>query len=200
MKDVRGDARWVTANLIDVLRDGCGLALATSLASGSTVLVRGRLSANSAVEHLIAGVRWCVAKTDGTFRAGLEFLDCSSTPEWNVERTSSPGVDCYEAMQLSPNADRETISRVYRMLAFRYHPDNAETGNSEMFLRLSEAHEILSEPEKRARYDLRYRKPARLRPENINRALASAGSDWDKRVATYLGVGSSPVYTVCWEG
>jgi len=38
--------------------------------------------------------------------------------------------DYYEALQLSPNADSETIERVFWMLAKRYHPDNDQTGNA----------------------------------------------------------------------
>jgi curved DNA-binding protein CbpA len=41
--------------------------------------------------------------------------------------------DYYEALQLSPNADLETIERVFRMLAKRYHPDNDQTGNVDKF-------------------------------------------------------------------
>ena len=37
----------------------------------------------------------------------------------------------YEDLQVSSNADIETIERVYRLLAKRYHPDNNGTGNAE---------------------------------------------------------------------
>jgi len=204
MNDGMGNARWVTANLLDVLGEGCGLALMTLLRSGSTVVVRGKLGASLTANHLKAGVRWCVAKSDGTFRAGLEFLDSRPAFELDEEPAKSlnpAGLDCYEVMQLNPNADPYTISRVYRMLAFRSHPDNAETGDSEMFIRLSEAYQILSDPQKRASYDLRCRDAKRLRAGNLDRdrALVSAGSEWEKRAAAYLGVNSSE-YTVCLEG
>src|SRR4051812_13398865 len=39
-------------------------------------------------------------------------------------------VDYYELLQISPNAEPETIHRVYKMLAQRYHPDNPETGDT----------------------------------------------------------------------
>jgi len=42
-------------------------------------------------------------------------------------------VDHYEVLQISPNADVETIRRVYRMQAQRFHPDNLESGNAEAF-------------------------------------------------------------------
>jgi hypothetical protein len=125
MKD--GSAR-VNAAVVDVIDGGFGVNLRTPLQPGSLVKVG---------DHIEAEVRWCVQESDGTFRAGLQ----------------SSRLDCYEVMQLSPNADAETISRVYRLLAARYHPDNRATGNSEKFLRLAEAYRILSDPEKRARYD-----------------------------------------------
>ena len=42
-------------------------------------------------------------------------------------------VDYYEDLQVSPDADLETIERVYKLLAKRYHPDNSFTGNIEKF-------------------------------------------------------------------
>ena len=62
-------------------------------------------------------------------------------------------VDYYELLQISPSAEAETIQRVYRMLASRYHPDNPHTGDMEMFIRLREAYETLGHPERRAEYD-----------------------------------------------
>jgi curved DNA-binding protein CbpA len=64
--------------------------------------------------------------------------------------------DHYETLQVSPNADADTIDRVFRHLAKRYHPDNQQTGDRERFDRLTSAHRLLSDPEQRARYDLRY--------------------------------------------
>jgi curved DNA-binding protein CbpA len=84
-------------------------------------------------------------------------------------------------MELSPNAGPDTISRVYRMLALRYHPDNTETGNNEMFVRLSEAHRILSDPEQRASYDARHRDTKRLRWKIFDQASASVGTEGEKR-------------------
>jgi curved DNA-binding protein CbpA len=61
--------------------------------------------------------------------------------------------DYYEFLQISPNADRDTIHRVYRFLGARYHPDNPASGNAEMFNRLKTAYEVLSNPARRAEYD-----------------------------------------------
>ena len=62
-------------------------------------------------------------------------------------------VDYYEVLQVSDAAEPETINRVYRIFAQRYHPDNRETGNEARFREITEAYQVLSSPEKRARYD-----------------------------------------------
>jgi curved DNA-binding protein CbpA len=62
-------------------------------------------------------------------------------------------VDYYLFFQISPQSDHETIHRVYRFLAARFHPDNQDTGNPEMFELLQNGYEILSNPTRRAEYD-----------------------------------------------
>ena len=63
-------------------------------------------------------------------------------------------VDYYEVLQVSTSAEPETISRVYRMLAQRFHPDNQQSGDESRFRQILEAYSVLSDPEKRARYDV----------------------------------------------
>ena len=67
--------------------------------------------------------------------------------------SSSEVEDYYELLQVSDAAEPETLNRVYRMLAQRYHPDNRETGNEARFRAITEAYQVLSTPEKRAQYD-----------------------------------------------
>jgi curved DNA-binding protein len=184
MKDGMGNPRWVTADLIDIIDGGFGLALRTPLKPGSTVVVRGKLGEKRSSDSLKVGVRWCTEAGDGSFRAGVEFLDGTSTFTLDEEPANSVNpdtLDCYEVLQLSPNADADTISRVYRILALRYHPDNAETGNSEMFVRLSEAHQILSNPEHRASYDVRHRDAKRLHWKIFDQTSATVGTEGEKR-------------------
>jgi hypothetical protein len=64
--------------------------------------------------------------------------------------------DYYEVLQVSPRADRDTIERVFRYLANRFHPDNRETGDGERFREIVDAYEVLSSAAKRAQYDLSY--------------------------------------------
>jgi curved DNA-binding protein CbpA len=72
-------------------------------------------------------------------------------------------VDYYEILQISANAEPDTIHRVYRLLAQRLHPDNAETGNEAQFRALSEAYQVLSDPERRAQYDIAHERQRRER-------------------------------------
>jgi curved DNA-binding protein len=73
--------------------------------------------------------------------------------------------DYYEFLQISPNADSDTIHRVYRFLAARLHPDNPHSGDAEMFHQLKAAYDVLSNAERRAEYDAtRGREPVRAVP------------------------------------
>ena len=62
--------------------------------------------------------------------------------------------DYYEILRVAPQADEDTIERVYRTLEDRFHPDNESTGDPETFLRLREAYETLSNPASRAKYNV----------------------------------------------
>ncbi len=91
-------------------------------------------------------------------------------------------VDYYEVLQISPNADEETVHRVYRIQAQRFHPDNLETGNAERFRALAEAYQVLSNPRSRASYDVEYRRgQARTVRETFTAVPASHPQDEVKR-------------------
>lgn len=97
---------------------------------------------------LEAVVRYCVP-AGVRLSIGLEF--CAETRR--SMRASQKDVDHYEVLQLSPRADMDTVHRVFRIMASRFHPDNPESGDAEKFLLLTDAYTILSDPEKRAQYD-----------------------------------------------
>jgi len=62
-------------------------------------------------------------------------------------------VNYYDLLQIHPKAEPETIQRVYRIFAARYHPDNQETGDAERFRNYRDAYEVLIDPARRAEYD-----------------------------------------------
>lgn len=71
--------------------------------------------------------------------------------------------DYYEIMEISPNANPETIDRIFRFLAMRYHPDNKDTADRSRFDKIVEAHNTLKEPVTRAQYDVEYKTHCDLR-------------------------------------
>lgn len=91
-------------------------------------------------------------------------------------------VDYYEVLQISPNADSETVERVYRHLARRFHPDNQTTGNSDRFAQIHEAFDTLSNPEKRSAYDVKYDENRREQWKIFDQESASDGREEDRRI------------------
>lgn len=66
-----------------------------------------------------------------------------------------PEKDYYKILGVSPDASRDEIHKAYRELAKEYHPDRNEgsTAAQEKFKQISEAYRVLSNPEKRQKYD-----------------------------------------------
>ena len=91
-------------------------------------------------------------------------------------------IDYYEDLQVSSNADLETIERVYRLLAKRYHPDNNGSGNTEKFTRITEAYKVLTDPEKRAAFDVQYEKERTRQFKDLSEASCSEGFEADQRI------------------
>ena len=63
--------------------------------------------------------------------------------------------DYYEVLGLSKGASEEELKKAYRKLAKKYHPDvNPGDKDAESkFKEINEAYAVLSDPEKKARYD-----------------------------------------------
>ena len=62
--------------------------------------------------------------------------------------------DFYELLGVSRDADADTLKRAYRQQARKYHPDvNKEAGAEDKFKEIGKAYEVLSDSQKRARYD-----------------------------------------------
>jgi DnaJ-domain-containing protein 1 len=194
LKDGMGNARNITADLVDWSETGLSIILVAPIKPGSIIQVRGKLGDERLEISRRATILWCEEEPKGGYRIGLEFLDMQSrSDEYSNPRSNDQSdykahhvasdfqeADYYETMQLSPNADHETVLRVYRLLAQRYHPDS-KTGNAELFVQLTEAFRILSDPEKRAAFDARHSSEKKLRWKIFDQAAVATGPEVEKR-------------------
>jgi curved DNA-binding protein CbpA len=89
-------------------------------------------------------------------------------------------VDYYELLQVSPTADDDTIQRVFRHLAKKYHPDHQDTPDEERFRRLVEAHKVLTDAEARAGYDAVYQEYWNRKWKLVSESGDSASFDGDR--------------------
>ena len=66
------------------------------------------------------------------------------------------GVDYYKVLQVDRSANDDDLKKAYRKLAMKWHPDknpNNKKDAEAKFKQISEAYDVLSDPQKRAVYD-----------------------------------------------
>ncbi len=80
--------------------------------------------------------------------------------------------DYYKTLGVERTADDKAIKSAYRRLARKHHPD-VNKGQSDRFKEISEAYEVLSDPDKRKRYD-------------------TLGPDWERYARAGAGAARSP--------
>ncbi len=141
-------AKKIDATLVNRSDMGFCVEVNKPLPLGMDLVVE-ESSANGTVQRWEGNVCWLNVVADQCYRAGIEIRGSAHDGE-----APEPEEDYYEVLQVSPKADFDTIHRIYRMLAQRYHPDNAITGDETKFHKLLHAYESLSNPEKRAAYDV----------------------------------------------
>ncbi len=147
-QDSQGQSRFLQARALDVSESGVRIEASEPIEARTCLQVwieQYRTSGDAVVRHCThRGHRYVL---------GMEF----SSVDGGIKFDGKEGfVDYYELLQVSPNAEPETIHRIHRLLAARYHPDNLETGNKERFVLLNEAYTTLSDPEKRLAYDTKH--------------------------------------------
>jgi DnaJ-class molecular chaperone len=81
--------------------------------------------------------------------------------------------DYYKILGIDRKADAKTIKSAYRKLARKHHPDVAKGKDGDRFKEITEANEVLSDPEKRRRYD-------------------TLGPDWQRYARPQPGPGAGP--------
>ena len=89
--------------------------------------------------------------------------------------------DFYQVLGVPRNADQDEIQRAYRKLARTYHPDvNSDPGAEDRFKAISEAYDVLSDPQTRRRYDAfgaDFRQvPEDVDPDEWQRSRVGAGA------------------------
>ncbi len=133
---------------VDVSPNGIGVQCPTELKAGSIVYVQARdgsFEASCEVVHC--------TRRGAKYLIGLEVREEAPNAERSADGPVDGEPDHYETLQISPKADLQTVHRVFRIMALRFHPDNPETGDAEQFLRMKKAYSVLSDPERRAEYD-----------------------------------------------
>lgn len=62
--------------------------------------------------------------------------------------------DYYRILEVAPHSSQTDIKKSYRRLAKKFHPDSQEeTANHDTIIRINQAYEVLSDPQKRENYD-----------------------------------------------
>lgn len=138
-----GEKLYEQCRAIDISEHGVAIECPVSIPPGSSVIVWApafHVSALAEVRHST----W----QRSIYILGLKFLARTTTSQ-----NDPYAADHYELLRLGSDAPPETVERVYKKLARRFHPDNADTGNAETFLRISEAYRVLSDPQKKMEYD-----------------------------------------------
>ena len=78
----------------------------------------------------------------------------SLPPGRPVRSSTMASKDYYKTLGVARDASQDDIQRTYRKLARKYHPDvNKDPGAESKFKEISEAYEVLKDPEKRSKYD-----------------------------------------------
>lgn len=120
------------------------------------VSIAGEIDTGAGRAPLLGQYRVAACKIAGIgkYHADLAPEVATAHPDDGAAAGGTEDIDYYEVLQVSRSADTDTIRRIFHVLAQRYHPDNAETGNEEKFRHVVEAHAVLSDPVKRAAFDV----------------------------------------------
>ncbi|HVP55800.1 MAG TPA: J domain-containing protein [Candidatus Eisenbacteria bacterium] len=92
-------------------------------------------------------------------------------------------LDYYAVLEITASADTADVNAAFRRLAWRYHPDrNPAPGATLQFQDINEAHQVLSDPARRAEYDAKWlsgtREHRRTEPRHVRQR---ARHGWRRR-------------------
>jgi hypothetical protein len=169
--------RTARARLLDYTDAGICIQCLEAISPGSTL--RYQNEANTEERH--ARVVWCQKSPNGEYRVGAALETPFTNTSVDEGEHDESGPDFYELLQVNPKADLDTIHRVYRLQAQRFHPDNKETGSEPMFKVLVRAYRTLSDPELRAAYDLKLNNIQQKRWKIFDKPVQAVGVEAEKR-------------------
>lgn len=162
----RPDGTWrqIPARIENNDESGFGVVVSEMLTVGCAVLIEGG-------GRTSGFITWCAPGAPGEFRAGISLEDRSADAVDAAECD-----DYYETLEVNPMASFDTIHKIYRVLAQRLHPDNIDSGDEQGFRNLVKAYGVLSDPERRAAFDVERSRAAGRRwrifdPENATPGL-----------------------------
>jgi len=99
-------------------------------------------------------------------------------------------LDYYGVLEINPSAATEEVNAAFRRLAWRYHPDrNPALGATLQFQDINEAHQVLSDAERRAEYDAKWHPEPKFRRRAANptvRPHSYRGSRRRRRIRAVL--------------
>jgi len=137
---------------------GLKLEVTTALGSGTAVSLVGQIETPEGSLPVLGQFRVfsCVLSGIGKYQVSMapQLVRPEGEPGVRAAGGQAVGVDYYEVLQVSRNADLDTIHRVFHLLAQRFHPDNRVTGDQNKFRQVVEANRVLSDPELRAAHDI----------------------------------------------
>lgn len=183
-----GEIQTIRGRLVDSSDWGVGIDTTVPLEAGSEVTLWGAFFAarSGGNDKRRARVIHSRLHDEGLYRNGCALEEPLASPHASDAHGRRPErdtsiTDYYEILQISQNADTDTIQRVYRMLAQRYHPDNLETGDEKAFQVVLQAYRVLSDPEKRAAFDVEYKATRALRWKIFDQPKAAQGIEGEQK-------------------
>jgi hypothetical protein len=176
-----GPGSRLQARFLGHTGDSMKIQAGVALGQGLLVSVAGQVDTGTGVAPVLGQyrVRWSRIVGLGKYHSELAM----ETPPAEFVEDEPPACpahvadenDFYEILQLSRHANSDTIHRVFHVLAQRYHPDNRDTGNELLFRKVVEAHNVLSNPERRAAYDVRLASSDKIRFKLFDSLESSQG-------------------------
>jgi len=137
---------------------GLSIETNTALGMGTMVSIAGEVETDAGKQPLLGQYRVKASNPVGAGRYQIHIIPVQGAGSEDAEPGPGPradgDVDYYEVLQVSRRADVEAIHRIFHVLAQRYHPDNHATGDQDMFRQVVDAHAVLTNPERRAAYDV----------------------------------------------